>query len=158
MISENDSFEKKIDFNYAENGKNFKAGFAKGNNGKLYITTSAGGNNLSYGTLLEYNPSDNTLLKKFDFSPTQSPQNLTEASVMMASNGKIYGVSTFMGFRNHYLNLIYKPIPTLPESHSHLPLLGIHPQSSWKQLMVKYMGLHPLEVLIILGTLFNMFY
>lgn len=60
---ENDSFEKKIDFNYAENGKNFKAGFAKGNNGKLYITTSAGGNNLSYGTLLEYNPSDNTLLK-----------------------------------------------------------------------------------------------
>lgn len=92
-----DDFQKKLDFNYAENGYAFRAGFAKGLNGNLYITTSAGGLYGSYGTLLEYNPDDNTLVKKFDFNHNEAPQSSTDASVLYASNGKIYGVSTFMG-------------------------------------------------------------
>lgn len=95
--TQTNGIQKKLDFNYAENGYGFRAGFAKGLNGKLYITTSAGGLYAAYGTLLEYNPDDNTLDKKFDFSYSEAPQSSTDASVLYASNGKIYGVSTYMG-------------------------------------------------------------
>lgn len=95
--AQTNDFQKKLDFNYAENGYGFRAGFTKGLNGKLYITTSAGGLYAAYGTLLEYNPDDNTLVKKFDFNYNEAPQSSTDASVLYASNGKIYGVSTYMG-------------------------------------------------------------
>ena len=87
-------FEKKIDFNYADMGSGFRAGFTKGSSNTLYITSSGGGV-YGYGTLLEYHTTDNSIIKKYDFSFDEAPQNSTDASLLYASNNKIYGVSAY---------------------------------------------------------------
>ncbi|WP_178986775.1 T9SS type A sorting domain-containing protein [Winogradskyella helgolandensis] len=93
--TEADNFEKKIDFNNANMGSVFRAGFAKGLNDKLYLISSGGGK-YNYGTLLEFDPVTNFLVKKYDFSLNDAPQGAVDASVIYATNDKIYGVSSFI--------------------------------------------------------------
>lgn len=94
--TETGNFDKKLDFNYANMGASFRAGFAKGLNNKLYLVSASGGKYL-YGTLLEFDPANNTLSKKYDFSIDNAPQDAHDAAVLYASNDKIYGVSAYYG-------------------------------------------------------------
>ncbi len=89
------SFTKKADFDYIQTGRNPKGFLIQGSNGKLYgLTTSGGFSN--YGTLIEYNISTDSLIKRVDFNTfARNPQG----SLVEASNGKFYGFSL-----NGYLN------------------------------------------------------
>jgi uncharacterized repeat protein (TIGR03803 family) len=80
---------KKIDFAGTTNGRNPRGMLYEADNGKIYGMTFNGGNS-NLGVLFEYNPSDNTIVKRYDFNGTngQYPTN----SVTQASNGKLYGL------------------------------------------------------------------
>lgn len=65
--------------------------------GKLYGMTNAGGiNNL--GVIFEYDTAANTYVKKFDFSTLMGAN--PKGSLMMAGNGKLYGMTQFGGASN----------------------------------------------------------
>ncbi|GAA4804969.1 hypothetical protein GCM10023330_09240 [Litoribaculum gwangyangense] len=100
---DNQQHTKKIDFNYADMGSGFSKGFTKGLNDKLYIATGGGGE-YSKGTLLEYNPDDNSLIKKYDFEDRSSNQ-----IYVYASNGKLYGINDYELFEFDLETSTYTP-------------------------------------------------
>ena len=63
-------------------------------NGKMYGTTSKGGNNNS-GILFEWNPITNSYNKILDFNGVENGSN-PMGTLIQASNGKLYGM-TWMG-------------------------------------------------------------
>ncbi len=86
----NATFTKKIEFNGSGNGKNpYESKLVIGENGKLYGMTLNGGT-MDDGVLFEYDPSTNTLTKKYDFEANISGKSPT-GSLMIAKNGKFYG-------------------------------------------------------------------
>jgi uncharacterized repeat protein (TIGR03803 family) len=89
------TYTKKIDLNYSSgiypNGHLIKA-----NNGKLYGLAVAGGTTNSHvGVLYEYDKTTSTYTKKIELTSTNgsSPNN----SLVQASNGKLYGLTTAGG-------------------------------------------------------------
>lgn len=89
----NREFSEKYFFNKTEDGFNPRGSLIQAKNGKLYGVTYLGGINAA-GVLFEYDLENNTYRKKFDFGGTNGA--FPNASLMEASNGKIYG-STFFG-------------------------------------------------------------
>ncbi len=85
------TYVKKIDFAGTSNGKYPGGSLIRASNGLLYGMTSAGGAS-NYGVLFEYNPATNILTKKVDFSGTASGSN-PYGSLVLASNGKLYGIT-----------------------------------------------------------------
>jgi uncharacterized repeat protein (TIGR03803 family) len=87
------SFTKKIDFSNG-NGSNPFGNLLKASNGKLYGMTSKGGTN-NLGVIFEYDPATNIYTVKVNMqtSSGSSPQG----SLMQASNGKLYGVTSAGG-------------------------------------------------------------
>jgi uncharacterized repeat protein (TIGR03803 family) len=71
----------------------------KGQNGKLYGLTSAGGN-FSAGVLFEYDPIVDTIIKKIDFDNTTTG-GTPKGTLIQASNGKFYGLSEKGGLTNY---------------------------------------------------------
>src|SRR5207244_8199740 len=66
-------------------------------NGNLYGMTNVGGAN-NDGTLFEYDIDTDSLLMLFDFA--EDSGTLPRGSLMQASNGKVYGMTTSGGSNN----------------------------------------------------------
>ncbi len=94
-----DTYTRKFDFDGSNNGKEPHGSLIQAYNGKLYGMTSRGGV-YDYGVLFEYDPATDTYTKKFDFDGYNNGRN-PEGSLMQASNGKLYGM-TSMGGANVY--------------------------------------------------------
>ena len=92
------AFQKKIDFLSTTNGSNPKGDLVEAPNLKLYGMTSGGGTN-SVGVLFEYNPIGNVFTKKVNFSAASSGAN-PNGSLMVAGNGKLYGLTSNGGSGN----------------------------------------------------------
>jgi len=65
-------------------------------NGKLYGTTSLGGAN-NFGTLFEYDPTNNTYSKKFEFGPNPSITGGDPKGSLLLYNNKFYGLAADYG-------------------------------------------------------------
>ena len=87
----NDSVSILLELSNSAIGNNPVGAMAEHSNGDLYFCTSQGGIN-NDGTIISYNPSTNTITKRFDFNePTTGKypmQGLTQAP-----NGKFYGLA-----------------------------------------------------------------
>jgi uncharacterized repeat protein (TIGR03803 family) len=82
---------KKFSFSSAISGSYPTGDVVQASNGKLYGVTPYGGSN-GGGVLFEYDPATNTYSKKQDFTGVNglSPRG----SLLLASNGKLYGMTT----------------------------------------------------------------
>ncbi len=99
-------FEKKVDF-IVSNGQEPYGSLTACSNWKLYGMTRNGGND-NYGVLFEYDPFNDTLIKKVDFA--DSIGILTEGSLLEASNGKLYGMTNMGGTHDGGVLFEYNPI------------------------------------------------
>lgn len=99
------TFTKKLDFNLTD-GESPLASLAQASNGKLYGTTNGGGAT-GDGTLFEFDPATATYTKKIDFIGTNglSP----EGSLVLAGNGKLYGMTNNGGANNAGVLFEYDP-------------------------------------------------
>lgn len=89
------TLSKKIDFLNSTTGSYIQGSLYQALNGNLYgMTFQGGANNL--GVLFEYNIGSNTLTKKIDFDKNANGNN-PRASVIQASNGKLYGLACSRG-------------------------------------------------------------
>jgi uncharacterized repeat protein (TIGR03803 family) len=101
------TFIKKIDFAGTSNGSSPEGALLLASNGKLYGMTSSGGTN-DYGVLFEYNPTTSTYSKKIDFDGTLKGQKPC-GSLMQASNGKLYGMTSSGGTNNYGVLFEFDP-------------------------------------------------
>ena len=89
------AFAKKKDFNGVGLGKQ-PGSLMKASNGKLYGITSYGGTGygpfFNYGTLFEYNPSNNLLIKKYDFNASSNGR-VPMGRLVQGDNGHLYGMT-----------------------------------------------------------------
>jgi len=95
-------------FNVANSGGFYPAGaVVRAANGKLYGTTTGGGQN-GKGTIFEFNPADQGFSYKFSFNGTngQSPWG----AMVLAGNGKLYGMTVDGGASG--MGVIYEFDPT----------------------------------------------
>lgn len=88
---------KRVDFNGTINGRYPMGDLVQANNGRLYGMTSEGGEN-NLGVIFEYDQKENLITKKFDFS-LENGSN-PRGSLMHASNGKLYGMTSLGGANN----------------------------------------------------------
>ncbi|MCF8298589.1 MAG: T9SS type A sorting domain-containing protein [Saprospiraceae bacterium] len=91
-------FTKKVDFDEAINGNNPLGGLIQASNGKLYGMTNSGGA-FNYGILFEYNPETKIYTKKLDFDGANNGRRPV-GSLIQASNGKLYGVTSGGGIND----------------------------------------------------------
>lgn len=96
----------KINFNNT-NGRNPEGSLLQAPNGKLYGLTRSGGTN-SDGTLFEYDPATNVLVKKVDFGGAGGGTN-PSGSLALSSNGKLYGGTNFGGANGKGILFEYDP-------------------------------------------------
>ncbi len=89
------TYTKKLDFAGTSNGSNPNGSLLQASNGKLYGMTSDGGAN-NGGILFEYNTSTNICTKKLDFEGTTNGR-APSGSLVQASNGKLYGITSMGG-------------------------------------------------------------
>jgi uncharacterized repeat protein (TIGR03803 family) len=87
-------FSKKIDLESSIHGKNTYGGFVQANNGKLYGMTYQGGA-YDYGTILEYDPLNDTCIKRHDFDGNNGRNPY--GNLIQSSNGKLYGLCPYGG-------------------------------------------------------------
>lgn len=98
----------KIEFNTGPNGKNPTGKLTRANNGKFYGMTPLGGvNNL--GVLFEYDPVTHTFSKKIDFAGSTNGSK-PNGSLLLASDGKLYGMTELGGTSNQGVLFQYDPI------------------------------------------------
>ncbi len=95
----NKTYTKKIDFQGPSNGRFPYGKLSLSANGKFYGMTSKGGS-LDYGTLFEYDYNTNILTVKYEFNGYQNGM-MPHGSLMMASNGKAYGMTSLGGTNNY---------------------------------------------------------
>jgi uncharacterized protein (TIGR02145 family) len=88
-------YVKKLNFNWAENGKCPYGNLVQADNKKLYGTAVLGGA-ADYGVLLEWDPQNSTLTKKFDFDINATGYE-PYGSLIFARNGKLYGMANMSG-------------------------------------------------------------
>lgn len=91
---------KMVDFHYPENGV-FPNGMTAASNGKFYGATYNYTNNAEHGSLFEYDPAINVLTKKITFNGLNGSVPMGE--MILAVNGKFYGVTSFGGDHNNPL-------------------------------------------------------
>ncbi len=102
----NGAFLAKVVF-YGSNGSYPHGSVIQANNGKLYGMTASGGSN-DLGVLFEYDPTTDTYTKKIDFDGNtfgSSPWG----SLVQASNGKLYGMTTGGGANGYGVLFEYDP-------------------------------------------------
>jgi uncharacterized repeat protein (TIGR03803 family) len=96
---------KKIDFN-GTNGTGPHGSLMQASDGMLYGTTWNGGT-LGGGVLFQYNPTTSTLVKKIDFVGTNGLN--PNGSLMQASDGMLYGLTSAGGTSNTGILFQYNP-------------------------------------------------
>jgi uncharacterized repeat protein (TIGR03803 family) len=101
------TYIKKLDHNQSINGSSPHGSLIQASNGKLYGMTTWGGT-LSYGTLFEYDPATNTYKKKQEFAGT-TDGGLPYGSLIQATNGKLYGLTSMGGENNMGVLFEYDP-------------------------------------------------
>ena len=101
------TYQAKIIFSGAANGRNPYGSLIQASNGKLYGMTYGGGTN-GQGVLFEYDPSTDTYTKKIDFSSAVSGRN-PYGTLMEASNGMLYGLTSAGGANNMGVLFEYNP-------------------------------------------------
>jgi len=83
---------KKVDFNDTINGRCPYGSLIEAAKGKLYGMTSGGG--VSNGTIFEYDIATSTCTKKLDFEESITGFR-PNGSLILASNGKLYGMASY---------------------------------------------------------------
>ncbi|MBL7964854.1 MAG: hypothetical protein JNM31_13535 [Flavobacteriales bacterium] len=101
------TYTKKIDLQSAATGTGPLAGLMAASNGKLYGTTSSGATN-GFGALLEYTPSTNTIVRRYDFIVVNGTQ--PEVDLLQASNGLLYGTLAQNGSLGQGTLFSYNPV------------------------------------------------
>jgi uncharacterized repeat protein (TIGR03803 family) len=103
--------EKKLDFTGVSgvvSGSNPEGSLISAANNKLYgLTYNGGANNM--GVLFIYDPNTNTYSKKIDFSGSSNGSH-PFGSLMLASNGKLYGMTDEGGDSNYGVLFEYDPV------------------------------------------------
>ena len=89
----NNTINEKFKFSHPVNGVKPLGDLMMATNGKLYGTTSEGGAN-NKGVIFEFNPSNDTYIKKFDLDSLSGYR--PKDGLMEAANGRFY-LLTFMG-------------------------------------------------------------
>lgn len=96
----------KFTFDGTNHGSTPKGSLFQHTNGKIYGTTSSGGV-LDAGTIFEYEAGDATITKKIDFNA--APDGRTPCgSLLMASNGKMYGMTLYGGIYPSNYGVIFE--------------------------------------------------
>jgi uncharacterized repeat protein (TIGR03803 family) len=96
------NYVKKFDFNSTGSGKYPTGGLTKGDDGKLYGITTAGGVNTTadlidgLGVLFQYDPVTNVYNKKIDFD-ANTIGSAPVGTLVKAKDGKLYGMTTTGG-------------------------------------------------------------
>ncbi len=91
FVVSSSTFTKKIDLNTATNGGQINGGLTMANNNLFYGLTFIGGAN-NVGVIFEYNKTTNSYTKKIDLQT--STGSLPVGSLLNASNGKLYGLTS----------------------------------------------------------------
>jgi len=102
------NFEKKIDLNYAENGRYIYGGLLEATNGFLYGMTTDGGA-YDLGVIFSINPVTYKVTKEFDFDGTNNGSR-PYGNLIEANNGKLYGMTYQGGANNHGVIFEYNPL------------------------------------------------
>ena len=110
-----DTFDlvNKQNFNGSDMGGSPRGSLIQLANGKIYGTTNAGGTTVnSVGVLFEFNPDTNDFISEMEFGVIgiESRGNAPEAGLIQATNGKLYGTTTFGGVANDGVLFEYEPI------------------------------------------------
>ncbi len=102
------TYTKKLDFNGTANGASPRGSLLQASNGKLYgMTWQGGGYNV--GVLFEYDPAAATYTKKLDFNGAANGEG-SQGSLIQASNGKLYGMTSYGGVNTFGVLFEYDPI------------------------------------------------
>jgi uncharacterized repeat protein (TIGR03803 family) len=104
----NGVFVKRIDFASAISGSAPIGGLIEFTNGRLYGVARTGGAN-DQGVLFEYNPMNNTLVKKVDFALSTTIGANPIGSLTVAFNGKLYGMTGKGGLNDKGVLFEYNP-------------------------------------------------
>jgi uncharacterized repeat protein (TIGR03803 family) len=96
-----------ISFDGGSYGSNPYGSLMRASNGKLYGMTTQGGTN-HYGALIEYDPVLDTVIKRFDFDGAANGC-YPYGSLVQASNGKLYGMTSQGGSTNRGVLFEYIP-------------------------------------------------
>jgi uncharacterized repeat protein (TIGR03803 family) len=108
----NSTYTKKLDFETQISGSYPYGSLIQASNGKLYGTNSSYGTieakGLSYGVLFEYDPATSTYTKKLEFEGETNGRNPC-GSLMQASNGKLYGMTSQGGANDLGVLFEYDP-------------------------------------------------
>ncbi len=84
-------------------------GMIEGNDGKLYGLSSMGGAVITSGTIFQYDPVTNILIKKIDFTDVVDGA-APYGSLLLASNGKMYGGTNTGGANSKGVLFEYDPV------------------------------------------------
>lgn len=101
------TYSKKIDFDESFSGSNPSGTLIQASNGKLYGMTAQGGNN-AMGVLFEFDPVTSSYVKKIDFDGITYGAN-PHGSLIQASNGKLYGMTSNGGDYNKGVMFEFDP-------------------------------------------------
>lgn len=88
------SFVKKLDFDYTNNGGNPHGDLMQASNGLIYGVTSQGGYD-GYGTLFNFDPIANTFNTLYDFDDYSG--SYPYGSLIQGANGNLYGMAALGG-------------------------------------------------------------
>lgn len=108
----NDSLTKILDFSGAINGSIPLGDLMQATNGKLYGLTLSGGI-YDRGILFEYDPLSSTFTKRYDFICNYNECNFgihPEGSLIQATNGKLYSMTSSGGIYSRGVLFEYDPI------------------------------------------------
>ncbi|MEI7596957.1 MAG: choice-of-anchor tandem repeat GloVer-containing protein, partial [Bacteroidota bacterium] len=103
----NSTINKILDFSYSPNGCRPQGSLLLANNNKFYGMTSEGGAS-NLGVLFEYNPINDSLTKKADFSITNG--SYPNSTLIQASNNKIYGTTNSGGANDMGVLFEFDPV------------------------------------------------
>ena len=101
------TYERKISFGFSSNGANPNGIIIQASNGLLYGTVLNGSVN-GVGFLFEFNPLTKTYTNKVEFDYTNGAW--PRCNLIQASNGKIYGTTSYGGANNNGVLFEYDPI------------------------------------------------
>ena len=105
------NYSKKIDFDWGANGTNPYGSLIKANDGNFYGMAGVGGTN-NLGVLFQYNSITNAYTKKIDFTGVTNGSRPT-GSLVQASDGNLYGMTSDGGANNLGVIFQYNPITNI---------------------------------------------